>query len=154
MMNRSKIALTAAVILGAASAALAKDSGPPKIDIQKTCRETSNVLIGVTGNSKQDYDTCMSDEQAARDELTKNWASYPARAKSACLKTNEFLPGYVEWQACIEMTRDVIKLRQDQAASARADSAGGQSSDSRTGSGECPIVHTAADGSIESVINC
>jgi hypothetical protein len=44
MMARPKIALTAAVILGAASAALAKDGGPPNIDIQKTCRESSSAL--------------------------------------------------------------------------------------------------------------
>jgi hypothetical protein len=157
MMTKPKIALTAAVILGAASAALAKDSGLPNIDIQKTCRETSNALIGLTGNSNQDFDTCIADEQAAREQLTKDWANYPALAKSACLKPKEFLPGYVEWQSCIEMTRDVIKMRQDQAASAPAGShASGQSSGGRTSSRfrDCPVVQTAEDGSIDWVINC
>jgi hypothetical protein len=113
MMTKPKIALTAAVILGAASAAQAKDSGPPNIDIQKTCRESSTALLGLTDNPKQDFDSCISDEQAAREQLTKNWANYSAFAKSACIKPNEYLPGYVEWQSCIEMTRDVIKMRQD-----------------------------------------
>ncbi len=157
MMTNPKVALIAVVILGAVSAALAKDGGPPSIDIQKTCRESSNALLGLTGDNKQDFDTCISDEQAARDQLIKDWASYPALAKSACLKPNEFLPGYVEWQSCIEMTRDVIKMRQEQAAAAPAGShAGGVSSGGRNGSGsrECPVVQTADDGSIKWVINC
>ena len=77
MMTKPKIALTAAVILGAASAAPAKDSGPPNIDIQKTCRESSNALSDLTGdNDNQDFDACINDEQAARDQLTKDWANY------------------------------------------------------------------------------
>jgi hypothetical protein len=143
---------------GQASAAPAKGSGPPTIDIQRTCRESSIALLGLTDNPKGDLDSCLSDEQAAREQLTKDWASYPALAKSTCVNPNEYLPGYVEWQACIEMTRDVIQLRKDQAASAPADSnASGQSSGRRTGSksSECPIVHTADDGSIDWVItNC
>jgi hypothetical protein len=157
MMTKLKIALTVAVILGAASAALAKDSGPPNIDIQKTCRESSNSLSGLTGNDKQDFDVCINDEQAAREQLARDWANYPAPAKSACLKPKEFLPSYVEWQSCIEMTRDVIKMRRDQAASARAEShASGQSSGRRTGSKsrECPVVQTTEGGSIDWVINC
>lgn len=152
MLTKPKVALIAALVLGAASAALAKDGAPPNIDIQKTCRESSSALSALTGNNKQDVDTCISDEQAAREQLAKDWASYPALAKSACLKPNEFLPGYVEWLSCIEMTRDVIKMRKDQAT---ADShAGGQSSGGRTGSRECPIVKTGDDGSIDWVINC
>jgi hypothetical protein len=143
---------------GQASAAPAKGSGPPNIDIQKTCRESSTALLGLTDDPKQDLDSCISDEQAAREQLTKDWANYPALAKSTCINPKEYLPGYVEWQACIEMTRDVIELRKDQAASAPADShASGQSSSRRTGSksAECPIVHTADDGSIDWVItNC
>jgi hypothetical protein len=141
-----------------ASAGLAKDSGPPNLDIQKTCRESSTALLGLTDDPKQDVVTCINDEQAARDQLAKDWANYPAIAKSACIKPKEYLPGYVEWQSCIEMTRDVLNLRKEQAASAAADShASGQSSSRGTGSKdrECPVVQIADDGSIEWVItNC
>jgi len=161
MLTKSKLVLATAVItiLGAVSPSLAKDSGPPTIDIQKTCRESSSALIGLTGSDSQDtFSSCMNDEQTARDQLVKDWATYPALAKTLCIQPKEYLPGYVEWQSCIEMTRDVIQLRKDQAASAPADShASGQSSSRRTGSksGECPIVHTADDGSIDWVItNC
>jgi hypothetical protein len=158
MMTKTKMVFAAAVILGAASAALANDSGPPDIDIQKTCRQSSSAMISVTGNEKQDLDSCVSDEQAARETVTKDWANYPPLAKSKCIKPQEFLPSYVEWQSCLELTRDVIKMRQDRAASAPTEShASDQSSGRRTGSksrGECPVVQIADDGSIKSVINC
>jgi hypothetical protein len=135
---------------GQASAAPAKGSGPPNIDIQKTCRESSSALAGLTDNSKQDLDSCISDEQAARNKLTKDWANYSAFDKSACINPKEYLPGYVEWQSCIEMTRDVVKMRQNQTASARDDShASGESSGTSSKSRECPVVKTADDGSID-----
>jgi hypothetical protein len=153
-----KIALTAAIILGAASASLAKDSGPPNLDLQKTCQESANALAGLTGNDAQDtFKTCMNDEQTVREQLVKDWATYPALAKARCVQPNEFLPGYVEWQSCIEMTRDVIKLRKEQAVSTPASSnASRKSSSRRTGSEtrECPIVKIGEDGSIDWVINC
>jgi hypothetical protein len=158
MLTKSKIALIAAIILGAASASLAKDSGPPNIDLQKTCRESANALAGVTGKDNQGtFSTCMADEQMAREQIVKDWATYPALAKARCTQTKEFLPGYVEWQTCIEMTRDVIKMRKEQAVSTPASSnASRQSSSRRAGSKtiECPSVKIGEDGSIVSVSNC
>jgi hypothetical protein len=159
MLTNSKVALvTAAIILGATSASAAKDGGPPKIDIQKICRESSSALTGLAGTDSQDsMSACMNDEQAAREQIVKDWATYPALAKAQCIQPKEYLPGYVEWQACLDMTRDVLNLRKQQAASANASAnTGGRSSNRGAGSGdrECPIVQTAEDGSIDWVINC
>ena len=159
MLSRPKVALaTAAIMLVATFPSVAKDSRPPSIDIERTCRESSSALIGLTGNDNQDnFSTCMSDEQTAREQLVKNWATYPALAKAQCVQPKEFLPGYVEWQACLEMTRDVISLRKEQAVPTPAGSdASRQSSGRGAGSGarECPIVQTKEDGSIDWVINC
>ena len=171
MVSKSKIALTAVIILAATSASLAKsasvakDGGPPSVDIQRTCRESSDAMTGLTGNDTQDsYTACINDEQTAREQLVKDWATYPALAKAQCVKPNEYLPGYVEWQSCIEMTRDVIKMRQEQAvstpassnASRQSSSANRQSSSRQTGSEtrDCPVVQTAEDGSVDWVINC
>jgi hypothetical protein len=160
MLSKSKLVLATAVIiiLGAVSPSLAQNSGPPTIDIQKTCRESSSALIGLTGSDSQDtFSSCMNDEQTARDQLVKDWATYPAPAKALCIQPKEYLPGYVEWQSCLEMTRDVINLRKEQAASVPASSdASRQSSGRRSGSEarECPVVKTAEDGSIVWVDNC
>jgi hypothetical protein len=135
MVNELRIALGLAAVVGAASAALAKDSGPPKIDIQRTCRESSSSVTGSPGDISQALNACVADEQAARKQLAKNWASYQGAAKSQCLKPQEFLPSYVEWQTCVEMRRDVEKIRRGQAGSAQAASrAPGGSSDRRSGS--------------------
>jgi hypothetical protein len=150
MLTKSMIVLTAAIVLGSPTAPLAKDAGPPKIDIQKTCRESASAMTDLTGNGVDNFKSCMSDEQDARDQLVKDWATYPALAKSQCVKPKEFLPGYVEWQSCLEMTRDVIKMRKEQAASAPASSNASRQSSGR----ECPIVQTAEDGSVDWVINC
>ena len=156
MLTKSKIALGVAIILGAASASPAKDSGPPKIDIQKTCRENVGAL-GIFGTSEDDFKTCMNDEETAHEQLIKDWATYPPLAKTRCVLTKEYLPGYVEWQACIEMTRDVLQLRKQQSAPVTEGSnTRGKPSSRRAGSEskECPIVKTEDDGSIAWIINC
>lgn len=81
-------AAAAAIIFGVASASLAKNGGPPTIDIQKTCRENIAALMSLLGSDiLQNMEVCISDEQAARDQLVKEWASYPALAKSSCVST-------------------------------------------------------------------
>jgi hypothetical protein len=150
MSTKVRTAVAAVIILSAASASAAKDGGPPTIDIQKTCRENVNALSTVLGGEiGQDMSACLMDEQEARDQLVKNWATYPAIAKARCVQPQEYLPGYVEWQSCIEMTRDVLKLRKESASSASGSSRGAGAV-----TGECPVVKYTDDGSIEYMINC
>jgi hypothetical protein len=119
MLTKAKIAAAAAIVLSAASASVAKDAGPPAIDIEKLCRADIEALRAVfTTTEVQAMDACVADEQAARDQLSKSWASYPALARAQCVQPREYLPGYVEWQSCIEMTRDVLDLRKHQAPAA------------------------------------
>jgi hypothetical protein len=145
MLTKARTAVATAIILSAASASAAKDGGPPTIDVQKTCRENVNALRTLFGGDiGQNMTTCLMDEQTARDRLVKDWATYPAIAKTLCVHPNEFLPGYVEWEACLDMTRDVLKLRKESASSRGAGAV----------KGECPVVKYTDDGSIEYVINC
>lgn len=160
MLIKSISAVAAAVfVLGVTSASEAKDrGGPPTINIQETCRENIAALQTLLGaDVLQNQEVCMTDEQSARDQLVKNWASYPALAKSKCIQPQEYLPGYVEWLTCVEMTRDVLQLRKerDKSASASNSTTTGQSK-RRGGSanGECPVVKYKEDGDIEYVINC
>lgn len=158
MFTKSKIAVTAAIIMAAASASMAKDSGgPPIINVDKTCRENANALGTLSGNDQDAVDVCKMDEQAARDELAKDWASYPVVAKARCVQTKEYLPGYVEWLACIQMTRDVLQLRKQDLSSTPAEPAARPRSRDRRSSSEsreCPVVNMADDGSISYIINC
>jgi len=145
MFQNSKVALVAAVMLGAASASLADSVRLPNLDLHKLCeRNDESVREVITDVSQNAVSTCVADEQGAREQIVKEWATYPVVARSRCLHPNEYLPGYVEWLACLEMTRDVIKQRKD-AAPAPAVSGAGRS---------CPIVRTDPDGSIRSVLAC
>jgi hypothetical protein len=144
MLSKAITAMAAAaIIFSAASTSVAKDGGPPTIDIQKTCRENVNALRTILGGEiGQDMGVCLMDEQEARDQIVKDWATYPAIAKTRCVQPKEYLPGYVEWQSCLELTRDVLKLRKENAS---------PTSGSRE---DCPIVKYTDDGSIDYVINC
>jgi hypothetical protein len=114
MLTKSKIALSAAMILAAAVAASAKDNGIPKLDLQKLCQ--AEGLISLGGNAKNDFDSCLSTEEQAYDQLVKNWATFPAPARGRCVQPMEYQPSYVEWLTCLEMERDVKKMRDDQGA--------------------------------------
>ena len=121
MLAKATAIAVAVIVLGSASTSLARDgSGPPTIDIQKTCRENANALGTMLGGEiQQDLQVCLMDEQAARDQLVKDWASYPAIAKERCVQPKEYLPGYVEWHTCLELTRDVLKMRKENTSSTK-----------------------------------
>ncbi|HLH97191.1 MAG TPA: hypothetical protein VKW08_18935 [Xanthobacteraceae bacterium] len=151
-MSAKPIVMAAAIALGALTGsvcvAAAQGGGPPKIDIQRVCQAGASEIISVFGDTGQDVlGTCIQDEEMARDQLHQNWNDFPALAKQRCVQTGEYLPSYVEWQACLEMTRDVIKMRQDRNAAASAASNGYSDM-------ECPIVKTDADGNIQWIDAC
>jgi hypothetical protein len=160
MMTTSITAVAAAVIvLGAAPASLAQGhGGPHTINIQKTCNENIAALQTLLGNDiQQTAEVCIQDEQMARDQLVKDWASYPTLAKSRCAKPDEYLPGYVEWLSCIEMTRDSLQLLKEKNSSGTTDTGTGQSSNRRGGraASDCPVVkYNEKNADIDYVINC
>ena len=161
MLRTSLTAVAAAIIvLGAASTSLARDrgGGPPTIDIQKTGHESIVALGTLLGSDiDQTVNVCLMDEQAARDQIVKDWATYPAIAKERCVQPNEYLPGYVEWQTCLEMTHDVLKMRKETEKNGSASTTIGQSSNKRRvgpTTSDCPVVKYTEDGSIDYVINC
>jgi hypothetical protein len=153
------------IVLGSVVTSLARDgSGPPTIDIQKTCRENVGALSTMLGGEiQQDLQVCLMDEQAARDQLVKDWATYSALAKARCVQPKEYLPGYIEWQTCLEMTQGVINMRKERASGTSESGASGTGSSAshRTSrrhggavKGDCPVVKYTEDGSIDYVINC
>ena len=159
MLTTSITAVAAAVIvLGAASASLAQGrGGPPTINIQKTCNENIAALRTLLGNDiQQTAEICLQDEQMARDQLAKDWASYPALAKSRCIQPQEYLPGYVEWLSCLEMTRDTLQMLKERESSSTTNTATGQSSKRRGGAAsDCPVVkYNERNADIDYVINC
>ena len=178
MLAKATAILVSVIVLGSAATSwageaksghprprsLARDGGgPPTIDIQKTCRENVNALSTTLlgGDIDQNIQVCLTDEQSALDQMVKDWATYPAIVKERCVQPKEYLPGYVEWHTCLEMTRDVLKLRKAETSGSNASGTSGSSASRRTSrrhgsavKGECPIVKYTEQGSIDYVINC
>jgi hypothetical protein len=88
----------------------------PMVDIQKTCRNAAEVtsrLLG-SGSVQNDFDVCLGSEQTAREQIVKDWGTYSSPDKARCVRSTVYLPSYVEWLTCLEMERDVRKMRAEQ----------------------------------------
>jgi hypothetical protein len=102
MFTTTRIALSAAVVLGAASAAHA--AGVPSINIERMCRASEVVSFA---DNTATFDTCLDDEHAAHKQLVKDWATFAATDKVHCVLPAEYLPSYVEWLTCLEMEMEM-----------------------------------------------
>jgi hypothetical protein len=93
-----------------AGARRAPSAAIPTVDIRKTCRTAAGASSA--SPTQQDVDACLKSEQDARDSIATQWAEFTAADKAQCISPGVYLPSYVEWLTCLEMQRDVRKLRQ------------------------------------------
>jgi hypothetical protein len=158
VFSKTKFVVFGVIILVAACAAQAKGVGPPTIDIQKVCRASEREIRALFSDITRDvFGPCMDDERDARQQLIKDWSTTPAFDKERCVQPEEYLPSYVEWKACIDMTEDVRKMMKERPGDQPADAnAGGQSPQTRSGSEsrQCPVVRWRGDGTISTMIAC
>ncbi len=100
-------------LIAGAHVLVAASSGPPKVDIQATCRISANEVMKLFGDTTPaaHLDSCMRSQNDALNELENNWATYPAEDKQQCAQPNSYMPSYVEWITCFEMARDVRRFR-------------------------------------------
>ena len=101
MFMRSIIGLSAALTFGTITACLAEKARPPKIDFHKVCREIQTAA----GASHGTLGGCIVSEREARDQIVKQWHSFPASDRSACIKPDQYMPTYVHWLTCLEAHR-------------------------------------------------
>jgi hypothetical protein len=96
---------------------MAAPSGPPRIDVETTCRTSETELLKLFGdNTMITYDSCMKQENEALVRMQKDWATYSGDARSQCIQTNNYMPSYVEWLTCLEMQVVLKELRAKEAA--------------------------------------
>jgi len=64
------------------------------------------------GIGERGSDACLRSEKAAREELAKRWAEFPAADRSRCaqLATMTQLPSYVQVITCLEMAQQARQL--------------------------------------------
>jgi hypothetical protein len=99
----------ASLMLSVASAAAAD---VPVVDVQRTCQVAAKTITGLFGDiPAANYDNCVSEEQAARDQIARDWGTYLAADKALCVQPKSYMPSYVEWLTCFEMQRSVRELR-------------------------------------------
>ncbi len=84
--------------------------GVPKLNIEPSCK-TAGVEGMALGRTTQ---SCLNDENGARDQLAKDWSSFSAADKTHCLSmiSTGGSPSYVELLSCLEMSRDAKKIAQ------------------------------------------
>ena len=97
------------VVLGAH--VLVAATGLPSIDLQKLCHTSERTMAFLRGEPTRTFDSCMSVEQQAREQLLKDWATYLPSDKALCMRAKDHLPSYVEWITCAEMARDLRSIR-------------------------------------------
>ena len=162
---------------GVASAA---SSGVPTVDIAITCLTSEKALIEIFGGeTQQTFGSCRTSENDARGQIVKNWSSYAAGARQRCVNTTGYMPSYIEWLTCLEMEQQVLDLRKGAATKLATTEGRGASAAPATTEGRgaraavrartpansrgprigsaanpCPVVQSASDGSITSVIAC
>ena len=87
--------------------------GVPTLKVEPSCKAAGveGMIVGRT------VESCLNDEKAAREQLTKDWGSYSADDKNHCLSmvSTGGGPSYVELLSCLEMSRDAKKIAQDRA---------------------------------------
>lgn len=101
----------AALALGTNLVMVAADR-VPKLDIEPSCKAAG--IEGMTlGRTTQ---SCLNDENTARDQLVKDWSTYSSDDKSHCLSmvSTGGSPSYVELLSCLEMSRDAKKIAEGQ----------------------------------------
>jgi len=95
------------IILTASHIVLAAD-GPPKFDVERTCRPAAaaGVLPG------RDSSACQNDEKGARDKLQQEWAQFSATQRNQCAGFARLgsAPSYVELLTCLEMAKQSSEL--------------------------------------------
>ena len=82
----------------------------PKLDVTASCKGAANA--GYIATTQDRLQRCIDSEHRTRDQLGKDWASFPASARVFCLSSIAgFEPTYTELATCLEMKRDLANTK-------------------------------------------
>jgi hypothetical protein len=130
MFGKTKIALSAAMVLSTAFSAsaahrvahahraiynmvpAAQSDQYPVLDVAPVCHGIASQSDLEAGFSKVDFDQCMKSEQTDRADMIKEWSTFSADDKRHCI-TETTMGGeasYTDLVTCMEMARDVREL--------------------------------------------
>ncbi len=100
------------IVAAAFFVAPAVASDVPTLNVRPTC-----TPIGNDKTFPIDTERCMKSEHEARDQLTREWAGFPAADRALCTETAKMggMASYVALITCLEMKRDVTTRPADRA---------------------------------------
>jgi hypothetical protein len=114
----SNAAATAALITGALFGFVGTTGAQiPTINVDKTCRAAAGTTISLRvgeSTTEQHLKVCLDSEQKAREQIIKDYATYSSADTKQCINTDVYLPSYVEWLTCLEMERNLRRMKQEQ----------------------------------------
>jgi hypothetical protein len=78
----------------------------PVIDVERTCKETAATDKAMKLDLAQPVENCMRDENAARQQLSAIWSTYPASIRDRCTQEATLVGtgSYVDLLTCMQMS--------------------------------------------------
>jgi hypothetical protein len=73
----------------------------PTSDPHKICLNARSAAPAA--DQKTAYESCIHDEETARDQLRKSWSHFSADARETCSEPGAVMTSYVEVLTCLEM---------------------------------------------------
>jgi hypothetical protein len=109
-MNIALLSIALAGQLGSLSVIPIADR-VPVIDVERACKETAATDKAMNLDLAQPVANCMRDENAAREQLSVIWSTYPASIRDRCTEEATLVGtgSYVDLLTCMQMT-DSAKL--------------------------------------------
>ena len=140
MFSKTKIALSAAMILSAAlptsaakkhhhithahpaiynNAQAARSDQYPVLNVAPVCHGISSQSSLEAGLRNTSFDECIKGEQSDRETMIKEWSTFNADDKRHCIAETTMggESSYTDLVTCLEMSRDVRKLHSEERAS-------------------------------------
>ena len=93
--------VTSLLLLAGASILTPVSENVPNLNVVPSCRGAAEIRMV----DSQSYDSCMKEENTAREELLRSWQSFtaPDRATCASEAASAGLASYVELLVCLQI---------------------------------------------------
>ena len=77
----------------------------PSWDVTASCRGAAGA--GLARDTGDNLKLCLESERRTREQLSKDWSTFPVADRARCVKMQTFSPTYSELATCLEMNRDL-----------------------------------------------
>jgi hypothetical protein len=102
----------------------------PRLNVNPSCKGAADA--GYIARTEDRLKICLDSEQRTRDDLVKNWSTFPAADRTYCLYSiRGFAPTYTELATCLEMKRDARKIATEPEPSAPSATTGSDTTQPR-----------------------